>query len=523
MANRVVRRAGLALGGIGLLGVVSASSALGATAEADRIARGEYLARAGDCVACHTAPGGQPFAGGREMKTPFGSISTPNITADKKTGIGTWSDDDFYRALHEGIRKDGAYLYPAFPFPWFTKVTREDVLDIKAYLFSLPPLDAPRKPLKLAFPFNVRDGLIGWRAAFFRAETFKPDPAKSEQVNRGAYLVQGLGHCGECHNSHKLLGASDWSGRLEGGEIQGWYAPNITSAPHQGIGGWTDAQMVAFLKTGAAPRQGIVLGPMQETINDSLHYLTDADLGAIAAYLHSVPPKGLYKATSAGATETGGEVYLSFCASCHQRNGEGRPGMIPALAGNGAVLAQQPLDVIRVVLGGLEAQHGRAPMPAMGAGMTDRQVADAVNYVRQSWGNAAPATAAPGMVAELRARTHTLLAANLPGGCPAVTDPTLAKAIDAPDVAATLKQVHRTNMLEQIDAMLPKVKAAAPGAHADAIVNALTQAYCPIAFQDATLPAAERPIQLGTFAQLVYGQIKPIASTEADTPNKAPN
>ena len=200
------------------------------------IKKGEYLMRAGDCIACHTAPGGTPFAGGLYMPTPFGSISTPNITPDKDTGIGTWSDDQFYHAVHDGIGHKGEYLYPVFPFPWYTKVTRDDVMAIKAYLFSLKPEHAPRKPLQLAFPFSIRTALLTWRTAFFKAETFKPDPSASAQVNRGAYLVEGLGHCGECHNHNNVLGASDWSGKLEGGEIDGWYAPNITSNGKEGVG-----------------------------------------------------------------------------------------------------------------------------------------------------------------------------------------------------------------------------------------------------------------------------------------------
>jgi mono/diheme cytochrome c family protein len=486
------------------------------------IARGKYLATAGDCVACHTAPGGKPFAGGQYMPTPFGAISTPNITPDKETGIGNWTDDAFYRAMHEGIGARGEYLYPVFPFPWFTKVMRDDVLAIKAYLFSLPPVHAPRQPLKLAFPFNVRDALAGWRLAFFKPGEFKPDPGKSESVNRGAYLVQGLGHCGECHNSHNMFGASNWSGRLEGGEIEGWYAPNLTDNPHEGIGAWSVAQLAQYLKDGAAPGKGVVLGPMHDTINDSLSHLTDADLTAIAGFLKSVPAKASYQqATAAPGSQTvaaGADTYTSFCASCHQQNGQGKSGEVVPLAGNGAVMSQGPENVIRVVLGGLKAQHGLAPMPAVGVGMTDQQIADVVNYVRESWGNNAPATVGPGAVGALRKVTQTLLADNLPNGCPAVEPPTLAQAVAQPEVAAALQRITLANMLEQIDAVLPKVKTADRTASDDDIVNALTVAYCPIAALDSTLPAAERAIQLGTFAQLVYGQIKQAPASTAGAP-----
>ena len=203
----VRHRAAIAIAALGLLAVTP-----GNAAQDPQIERGAYLATAGDCVACHTAPDGRPFTGGLYLPTPFGQISTPNITPDVETGIGAWSDEQFYRAMHEGIGRDGEYLYPAFPFPWYTKVTREDVLAIKAYLFSLPPQRAPRGPMKLAFPFNVREGLLAWRTLFFRPGGLASDPAASDAVNRGAYLVEGLGHCGECHNRSKLFGASTLSG-----------------------------------------------------------------------------------------------------------------------------------------------------------------------------------------------------------------------------------------------------------------------------------------------------------------------
>jgi mono/diheme cytochrome c family protein len=314
---------------------------------------------------------------------PFGEISTPNITPDRVTGIGEWTDDEFYRAMHEGIGRQNEYLYPVFPFPWFTKITRDDALAIKAYLFSLAPENAPRKPLKLGFPFNIREGLGAWRAAFFKAETFTPDPNRSAEINRGAYLVEGPGHCGECHNHHNIFGASNWSGKLEGGEIEGWYAPNITSDGHEGIGSWSIDQIATFLKSGSTPTAGVALGPMKETIDASLQHLSDQDLHAIAAYLKSVTGHETYKpAGPQAARSDSAQAYLSYCASCHQLDGRGVSGIIPALAGNGAVKAQGPENVVRVVLGGMEAAHGLAPMPAVGASMSDQEIADVVNYIR---------------------------------------------------------------------------------------------------------------------------------------------
>jgi mono/diheme cytochrome c family protein len=468
------------------------------------IERGAYLATAGDCMSCHTAPGGKAFAGGLYMPTPFGKISTPNITPDKLTGIGDWSDDEFYRAMHEGIGRHDEYLYPVFPFPWFTKITRDDAMAIKAYLFSLAPENAPRKPLKLAFPFNIRESLAGWRTAFFKPETFVPDPKRSAEINRGAYLVEGLGHCGECHNRDNIFGASNWSGRLEGGQIEGWYAPDITSDGHEGIGSWSIDEIATFLKKGAAPAAGVALGPMKETIEASLRHLSDEDLHAIAAYLKSVTGRETSKpAGPPTPTYDGAQSYLSYCSSCHHLDGLGVPGIIPALAGNGAVKARGPENAVRVVLGGIEAAHGLAPMPAVGAGMSDQEVADVVNYIRTSWGNGAPANTGAGLVGDLRAKTHTLLAGNL-GSCPTI-DPKLAKIVDESGARNQLKDMPPADMIDRIDAILPKLKAS--GAADDDIVNALTAVYCSIALSS-NAPPAGRAAMLGNFSGLVYGQLK---------------
>ena len=322
-----------------LLGAALVAKATPAAAQApdpEMLKKGEYLARLGDCVGCHTVAGGKPFAGGLVLATPFGGIPVPNITADKATGIGKWSDDDFYRAMHEGVRPDGTYLYPAFPFPWYTKVTRDDALAIKAYLFSLPPENAPAQPLKLAYPFNVREGLLAWRTAFFRAGEFQPDPSKSDAINRGAYIVEGLGHCGECHNQRNLLGASNWSGQLQGGPVDGWYAPNLTSDGREGVGKWSTEQIVAYLKTGAAPGRGVALGPMKDIIQHSLSHLTDSDLEAIAAYLKSVPSDETYKPAVhsgfKGPNAFGESTYLTHCAACHRIEKESRANSPPSRA-----------------------------------------------------------------------------------------------------------------------------------------------------------------------------------------------
>jgi mono/diheme cytochrome c family protein len=485
-----------------------------AASDADIIARGKYLADVGDCSSCHTASDGATFAGGRYMPTPFGPISTPNITPDKDTGIGDWTDDQFYRVLHEGIGKDGEHLYPVMPYPWYTKVTRDDVLAIKAYLFSLPPVHAPRKPIKLAFPFNVRAGLAVWDELFLREGTFKPDPAKSAEINRGAYIVEGLGHCGECHNGRNLLGDTAMAEPLRGGPIQHWYAPNITSDVHDGVGKYTDDQVFNFLKVGVSPGMGVVAGPMSETVHDSLRKLTDADIHAIVAYLKSTPAEPSYaseeRSAYTGPYPAGRETYLNNCASCHQLDGSGVPGAVPSLVGNGAVLADGPDDVLRVILGGLEAKGGYAPMPAAGAGMTDQQIADVANYVRQAWGNLAPPNASPGEAGLLRPRTFTDMSIGPDGHCPTVVQPGLASVINDPNsgINDALRSMTLETVLQTAEKVVSKVKAAAPDAKQDDIVNSLTIAYCPVVEHDPRIPANMKVPALDHFSERVYSVLR---------------
>ncbi len=486
-------------------------------ANAALIAKGKYLTTAGDCAACHTANGGQEFAGGLMMDTPFGPLSTPNITPDKTNGIGNYSDDDFYRVLHEGINKQGQYLYPAMPFPWYTKVTRDDAMAIKAYLFSLPPANAPRKPSHLAFPFNIREGLAAWDLAFLKTGTFSPDPSKSAQINRGNYLVEGLEHCGECHNGDKMTGASTLSDSLQGGVIDHWYAPNITSDVREGIGKYTDVQLFNYLKTGTADGMGTAVGPMAQTVHESLSKLTDSDLHDIVAYLKSTPPKEDYAkvhpnetAAAMGSVPTAdASNYLSYCSSCHLQNGKGLEGKVPPLAGNGAVAAGGPETVIRVVLGGAPAEGSYSPMPAFGAGMTDQQIADVVNYVRSSWGNAAPATAGPGLVGELRKITHTAMNVDAPNACAKVEQPDLAKVIGDPasGIQGILQSTDQGNLVQNADALIAKVKAADPDAKQADIINSLTIAYCPIVTARSNLTANEKVQRLDEFSVRVYTQL----------------
>jgi mono/diheme cytochrome c family protein len=375
------------------------------------IARGKALATAGDCVACHTAPGGTPFAGGLALQTPFGAIVTANITPDNTTGIGSWSADDFARAMHEGRRPGGAYLYPAFPYPYYTKVTRADTDAIYAYLRSLPPVVNRVNRNTLPFPFNIRLSMLGWNALFFKPAGFVPEPARSEEFNRGAYLVEGLGHCGACHTPLNAFGANKADQYLQGSQIDHWTAPNITNDRQAGLGKWSVEETVQYLKTGQA-RGSIASGPMKDVVENSTSKMPEADLKAIAVYLKERgaegPPAAAALLSSDPRMKVGEAVFVDTCAACHKRSGEGVAHLFPRLAGNVIATQDDPATLIRIILtGGRGAATDATPtapaMPSLGYRLGDDQVAAVVTYVRNSWGNAAsPVTAE--MVKGLRER-----------------------------------------------------------------------------------------------------------------------
>lgn len=484
--------------------------ALPARADSDQVARGKYLATAGDCVACHTVTPDKPFAGGLYMNTPFGAIPTPNITPDKETGIGNWTDDQFYRAFHQGINDQGRNLYPAFPYQWFTRVTKDDALAIKAYLFSLTPVHQQNKPLHLVFPFNIRAALGPWNALYFKEGTFQPDSSKPADWNRGAYLVEGLGHCASCHTPRNAAMGPIQSEAYTGAKIDNWYAPNITSDTKEGIGAWSIDDLVAYLKTGQARGKTVAIGPMSQTIHDSLAYLTTDDLRAMAVYLKAIPAKETYKLdhqASPAVAAAGQQVYLANCASCHQPDGQGLPNAVPSLAANGAVTAKGPQDIIRAILGGAPAQGTFSPMPGFATTLAPQEIADVTNYVRTSWSNAAPANATPDMVATLAPQTRTLLAGTANDKCPPAGTKAVAQAIDSAGIGEKLKAMTATTMIDTATQAVAAVRKAAPQAAQADIINGLTAAYCPVVVADTTIPPELKAARLDQFSVLTYTQI----------------
>jgi mono/diheme cytochrome c family protein len=401
----------LLLAVLAMLALLTDSSRLAIAAPAgdhDLVAKGEYLAHAGDCIACHTNPGGALFAGGFPMATPFGTIYSSNITPDPTTGIGSWTADQFYGAMHTGRFPDGGLIYPAMPFASYTKVTREDCDAIFAYLRSVPPVHQPNRPNDLRFPFNNRQLILGWRTLFFQEGEYQPDRTKSAEWNRGAYLVEGLGHCSMCHTPINALGGSSQSQAFEGGLIpmQNWYAPSLTSNKEAGLGEWSIEEIVDLLRIGVSHR-GAVYGPMAEVTYDSLQYLNDTDVRAMAVYLKSLGQgnplapevSGIPAPESSLLMSFGQTVYSTHCAICHAADGRGMPPDYPPLAGNPSIQMESSVNPIRMVLnGGFPPGTAGNPMPygmpPFAQTLSDDEVAAVVTYIRAVWGNRGSAVSA---------------------------------------------------------------------------------------------------------------------------------
>ena len=366
-------------------------------ANSELIARGAYLARAGNCMACHTTRGGEPYAGGRAIETPFGAVYTSNLTPDDQSGIGSWSPAHFWRAMHNGRSKDGRLLYPAFPYTSYTQVTREDSDALFAYLRSLPAVFNPNRVHALQFPFDSQAALAIWRALYFKPGVYQPQAGRNAEWNRGAYLVQGLGHCSACHSARNALGATTAGPDLAGGliPVQNWYAPSLASPHEAGVADWDQQDIVSLLKNGVS-KNATVAGPMAGVVLGSTQYLTPDDLAAMAQYLKQLPPSTTVKPHPADAvgSAAGAKLYEQHCAGCHGLQGDGVHNAYPALAGNRAVTMPQTANLVQIVL-----QGGYAPatqgnprpfgMPPFVLVLSDSEIAALLTHLRQSWGNQA--------------------------------------------------------------------------------------------------------------------------------------
>jgi mono/diheme cytochrome c family protein len=384
------------------LAISAAAHAQGIDAQKfNQIEKGRYLATVGDCGACHTLPGsGREFAGGRAIETPFGTLLAPNITPDPVTGIGAWTDDEFVNALTEGTGRNGRHLYPAMPYTYYTKLSRDDALAIRAYLDAVPAVQSEVKADQLPFPFRIRAAMTVWDAMFFKPGAFKPAAGKSDEWNRGAYLVEGPTHCGMCHTPKNFLGGDKTGEALQGYTLQGWFASDITNDKRSGIGSWSVDDIVNYLRTGHNAT-GFATGPMAETLAASTSKMNDADLKAIAVYLKDRPARNeaAPAAPDQSVMKPGAQVYADECAGCHGADGKGEANLIPALSNSAAVQQPDSTSLLRVVLRGARnvstASAPTAPaMPAFGWVLNDNQVAAVLTYIRNSFGNAAPAVGA---------------------------------------------------------------------------------------------------------------------------------
>jgi mono/diheme cytochrome c family protein len=426
-----------------LLPVLAAVLACASTRAADAPAptrRGEYLAIAGDCAACHSLPGGQPFAGGLGVPTPIGSIVATNITPSKTAGIGRYTEAQFAAALRKGIRADGAHLYPAMPYTAYAKLDDADVRALYAYFMqAVKPVDVVPPPTRLPFPFNLRLSMAAWNLLFLDRQPFAPDPRQGSEWNRGAYLVRGLAHCGTCHTPRNLLMGEEPSRELAGGTVGSWLAPNITSDPRSGIGRWSTQDLVDYMQHGHARGKAQAAGPMAEAVDNSLRHLDAADLRAIATYLERVPaqhdaadiravdgwggPSGApdLSRTALPADPNamdGAQIYDAYCASCHQARGEGSSdGGLPPLFHNTATGRRRADNLVLVILEGIRwhTDGSGVHMPSFAQELSDTQIATLVRWLTQHYGNPA-ATVSADQVRRLRgggAPSHLVLAARL--------------------------------------------------------------------------------------------------------------
>jgi mono/diheme cytochrome c family protein len=410
---------------------IAAVEAVVATAPADQVARGRYLAQVGNCAGCHTLPGAPAYAGGRGIPTPFGTVYASNLTPDPATGLGRWSAEAFWRALHAGVSRDGRLLLPAFPYANTTHVTREDSDALYAYLRSLPPVAQPNRAHALRFPYDTALALAAWRTLFFRqAEPGAPLPAELQALApavpaerdawaRGAYLVRGLGHCSACHAPRNGLGAGGDVLQATGGMLPGqnWYAPSLRSAAEAGVGDWPLERIVALLTHGVADAAS-TLGPMAEVVAGSTQHLAPADATAMAHFLRSLGQPGPAAPRTApdedgidvaGLRRLGGERYRERCADCHGEQGEGRAGAYPALAGNRALTMDEPANLVQAILhGGFPPSTAGNPrpfgMPPFAIELDDANVAAVATFLRSAWGHQAPAVS-PLTVQRLRHAT----------------------------------------------------------------------------------------------------------------------
>jgi mono/diheme cytochrome c family protein len=463
---------------------------------ASLVARGKYLVDAADCMPCHSGPNHAPFSGGLVINTPFGGLASPNITADKTTGIGNWTDQQFYNAIHYGIGPGRAdlifpnFIYPAMPYTSYTKLSRQDVMAIKAYLFSLPPVNVAPTPNTMGFPFNQRASLLGWDILFFRPGPMHVEASWDDHMKNGAYLTEALGHCGECHTPRNLISGLKSGDSLAGAPIDSYFAPNISSDKTYGVGGWSQDDLVAYLARDGNMVKGSAFGPMAEVVKYSLSQIPPGDVQDIATYLQTATPARNTPPTAAAADAPasqaqGAMVYAANCQGCHGKTGGGLGTIIPNLAHNDAVMAQYPTNVIGAVLNGLAPWRVGPAMPAFATAMSDQQIAGVTNYVRTAFGNHATPDATPNDVMRLRAVAIVPAMADMQSdrfGCPHAT--AAGGATDVTDPGQGMLNIYDGATPETLPnrtrSLITAIRAANSSISPADLTNELVAAYCPV-------------------------------------------
>jgi mono/diheme cytochrome c family protein len=374
------------------------------TPNAAQLRRGQYLVVAGDCMSCHVRDGGEPLAGGLGLKTPFGVIYSANITSDRQTGIGSWTNDQFYHAMHDGIGVHGENLYPAFPYPWFRRASRDDDDAIFAYLKITPAVNYTPPANDLPFPLNFRSMVKGWNLLFLNSHDFQSDPSQSGEWNRGAYIVNGLGHCGGCHTPKNALGADRSNQDFYGAKLDNWVAPDLTRNDRTGLGGWSIDDVDEYLRNGRNAHAGAG-GAMAEVVTYSTSLMSDEDRHAMAVYLKSqaASPSIIHGQPDSGAMGRGAAIYSDGCASCHLADGVGQPRFLPPLGHNAMLQQADPTGLEHLILAGARigtssSRPSPLTMPSFAWKLSDNEIADVATYLRNSWGNQAAAVS----VAEVR-------------------------------------------------------------------------------------------------------------------------
>jgi mono/diheme cytochrome c family protein len=497
------------------------------------IARGKYLVAAADCMPCHSGPNHAPYSGGLVLNTPFGGLASPNITPDKETGIGNWTDKQFWNAIHYGISPGSSYLvfpnyiYPAMPFTSYTKLSYDDVMAIKAYLFSLPPVNVAETPNTLMFPFSQRPVLLGWRILFFRSGPMQMDASWDDHIKNGAYLTEALGHCGECHTPRNFMSGLIASKSYAGAHIDAYYAPNISSDKTYGVGGWSQDDLVSYLYADGNKDKGSAYGPMGEVVQYSLSQLPKSDVQDIALYLQTItaprstPPSAAPDGALATANDVGAKVFAANCAGCHQANGTGRPPIIPGLAGNDSVTAAEPSNVIGAVLNGLGPWNHGPAMPAFAAGLSDAEIAAVTNYVRTQWGNAGTANATPADVMNARALAVVPPMAGTQAdlfGCPHVSNSGGASSLANPGggVMDVFNGATPETLPNRTRVLVTALKASDATMTNATITNYLVAAYCPVVANQSGMSHAEKEAALENFitgAQAIINAPAPVAKS----------